>query len=48
MNDPDSFINRLKHTIAQLEAETQQGVEDWSKTIVRLQEVLAEELAKTT
>ena len=42
--DPDSFIYRLQHTIALLEAETQQGVEDWTPTIQRLKEVLAEEL----
>jgi hypothetical protein len=40
-----SFAERLKHTIALLEAETQQGVEDWTPTIVRLREVLAEEEA---
>jgi hypothetical protein len=45
MEDPDSFVHRLKHTIAMLEAETQQGVEDWTPTIVRLKEVLAEEIA---
>jgi len=42
--DPDSFIYRLQHTIALLEIETQQGVEDWTPTITRLKEVLAEEL----
>jgi hypothetical protein len=40
-----SFAERLKHSIALLEAETQQGVEDWTQTIVRLREVLAEEEA---
>jgi len=44
MNDPDCFIYRLKHTIALLEIETQQGVEDWTPTITRLKEVLAEEM----
>jgi hypothetical protein len=43
--DPDSFIYRLQHTIALLEVETQQGVEDWTPTIARLKEVLAEEMA---
>ena len=38
-----SFADRLRHTIALMEAETQQGIEDWSPTIVRLREVLAEE-----
>jgi hypothetical protein len=41
-----SFADRLKHTIALMEAETQQGVEDWTSTIKRLKEVLAEEMAK--
>lgn len=43
--DPDSFSFRLRHTIALLQYETEQGVEDWSPTIVRLREVLAEEEA---
>ena len=43
--DPDSFVYRLQHTIALLEYETQQGVEDWSPTIARLKEVLAEEMS---
>ena len=43
MDDPDSFAYRLTHTIALLEMETQQGVEDWTPTIVRLKEVLEEE-----
>ena len=38
-----SFADRLRHTIALMEAETQQGIEDWTPTIVRLREVLAEE-----
>ena len=42
-NDPDSFPNRLRHTIALLERETKEGIEDWSPTILRLREVLAEE-----
>lgn len=46
--DPDSFIYRLKHTIALLEFETQQGVENWTPTIARLKEVLAEEEAKNS
>jgi len=41
-----SFTDRLRFTIAQMEAETQQGVEDWTSTIARLKEVLAEEEAK--
>jgi len=41
--DPNSFSFRLRGTIAKLEVETQQGVEDWSPTITRLREVLAEE-----
>ena len=45
MHDPDSFIYRLQHTIALLEVETQQGIEDWTPTINRLKEVLAEELS---
>jgi len=45
INDPDSFAYRLQHTIAHLEAETQAGIEDWTPTIVRLREVLAEELS---
>ena len=45
---PDSFIYRLKHTIALLEIETQQGVENWTPTIARLKEVLAEEEAKNS
>jgi hypothetical protein len=45
INDPDSFVYRLQHTIAHLEAETQAGIEDWTPTIVRLREVLAEELS---
>jgi hypothetical protein len=40
--DPKSFAFRLRATIALLEAETQQGVEDWSSTIGRLKETLAE------
>jgi len=40
-----SFTERLRFTIAQMEAETQQGVEDWTPTITRLKEVLAEEEA---
>lgn len=43
MDDPDSFMFRLTHTIALLEMETQQGVEDWTPTINRLKEVLEEE-----
>jgi hypothetical protein len=42
-NDPDSFAFRLRSTISLLEMETQQGIEDWSTTITRLKEVLAEE-----
>ena len=38
-----TFADRLRHTIALMEAETQQGIEDWTPTIVRLREVLAEE-----
>jgi hypothetical protein len=40
--DPKSFAFRLRATIALLEAETQQGVEDWTSTIGRLKETLAE------
>jgi len=40
--DPKSFAFRLRATIALLEAETQQGVEDWTSTICRLKETLAE------
>lgn len=43
--DPDSFAYRLRGTIALLEAETQQGVEDWTTTIARLKITLAEEEA---
>lgn len=43
--DPNSFVFRLRGTIALLEAETQQGLEDWTPTITRLKEVLAEEEA---
>lgn len=43
--DPDSFSFRLRHTIDLLEYETQQGIEDWTPTITRLREVLAEEVA---
>lgn len=42
-NDPDSLSFRLRHTIAMLEYETQQGIEDWTPTISRLKEVLKEE-----
>jgi hypothetical protein len=38
-----SFADRLRHTIAIMRVETQQGVEDWTPTIVRLQEVLSKE-----
>jgi hypothetical protein len=44
-NDFESFAFRLTHTIAMLERETAEGVEDWTPTITRLKEVLAEELA---
>jgi hypothetical protein len=37
------FKERLKHTIAQLERETEEGLEDWTPTIERLKEVLKEE-----
>jgi len=40
--DPKSFAFRLRATIALLEAETQQGLEDWTSTIGRLKETLAE------
>lgn len=43
-----SFTDRLKHTIAVMEMETQQGVEDWTPTIKRLKEVLQEELPAKT
>jgi hypothetical protein len=42
-----SFTDRLRFTIAQMEAETHQGVEDWTPTITRLKEVLEEELSNT-
>ena len=41
-NDPNSFSYRLRGSIAMLEAETQQGVEDWTSTIARLKTTLAE------
>lgn len=44
-NDPDAFSSRLRHTIALLEYETEQGIEDWTPTITRLREVLGEEVA---
>jgi hypothetical protein len=44
--DPVSFAERLRHTIAQLRAETQQGIEDWTITIEKLQVVLKEEEEK--
>jgi hypothetical protein len=44
-HDPDALSSRLRHTIACLEWETQKGIEDWTPTIVRLKEVLAEELS---
>ena len=44
-NDPDCLSFRLRHTIAMLEYETQQGIEDWTPTISRLKEVLKEEEA---
>lgn len=37
-----SFKERLTHTIAQLEAETQQGVEDWTTTIAKCRDLLKE------
>lgn len=37
-----SFKDRITHTIAQLEAETQQGLEDWTTTIVKCRELLKE------
>jgi len=37
-----SFKDRLRHTIAQLSAETQQGLEDWTSTINKCQDLLAE------
>ena len=40
--DPNSFSFRLRSTIALLEAETQQGVDNWTETINRLKETLAE------
>ena len=43
-NDPDTFVYRIRATIAQLRAETQQGVEDWTPTIARLETVLEEEI----
>jgi hypothetical protein len=44
-NLPESFSFRLRATIALLEAETQQGLEDWTPTIARLKETLKEEEA---
>jgi hypothetical protein len=41
-NDPDSFAYRLRSTIALLEQETEDGIEDWTPTIARLREVLEE------
>jgi hypothetical protein len=38
-----TFADRLRHTIAIMLRETEEGIEDWSPTIVRLREVLAEE-----
>lgn len=40
-----SFTDKLRHTIALLRAETQQGVEDWTSTIQRMEKVLLEEEA---
>jgi len=37
-----SFKDRLIHTIAQLEAETHQGVEDWTTTIAKCRDLLKE------
>ena len=45
-NDPDSFLFRLRHTLAMLKYETQQGIEDWSPTISRIEQVISEEEAK--
>jgi hypothetical protein len=42
------FTDRLRFTIAQMEAETQQGVEDWTPTIARLKEVLEEEIKESS
>jgi len=41
-NDPNSFSYRLRGSIALLEAETQQGIENWAPTIDRLKATLAE------
>lgn len=41
-NDPNSFSYRLRGSIALLEAETQQGIENWTPTIERLKATLAE------
>lgn len=41
-NDPNSFSYRLRGSIALLEAETQQGIENWTPTIDRLKATLAE------
>jgi hypothetical protein len=40
------FKERLKHTIAQLKQETADGLEDWTPTIQRLEEVVKEEEEK--
>lgn len=37
-----SFKDRITHTIAQLEAETQQGLEDWTTTIAKCRDLLKE------
>lgn len=37
-----SFKDRITHTIAQLEAETQQGLEDWTSTISKCRALLKE------
>lgn len=37
-----SFKDRITHTIAQLELETQQGLEDWSSTIAKCRSLLKE------
>lgn len=42
MSNPTTFANRLRFTIGQLERETAEGVENWTPTIDRLKNVLAE------
>lgn len=40
MSNPTTFANRLRFTIAQLERETAEGVENWTPTIDALRATL--------